>query len=115
MRPTLILMVTTIVMAVGFGVLLGLLAATGLNTWRDKLSDRKLVQNLQREIHTFKGGARMAGLSTLGDLSHSMETLLERIADLSRSGRIDGVSDLRDESDRQGMRIVIELVKTAAD
>ncbi|MCL5778291.1 ABC transporter permease [Limibaculum sp. FT325] len=35
--PTLILMVTTIVIAVGSGVLLGLLAATGLNTWRDNL------------------------------------------------------------------------------
>ncbi|HKJ17715.1 MAG TPA: Hpt domain-containing protein [Xanthomonadales bacterium] len=53
---------------------------TILNTWRDKLSDEKLVQNLQREIHTFKGGARMAGLSPLGDLSHAMETLLEKIA-----------------------------------
>jgi len=53
---------------------------TLLNTWRDQLSDRKLVQNLQREIHTFKGGARMAGLGELGDLSHAMESLLEHIA-----------------------------------
>ncbi|MCW8926116.1 MAG: Hpt domain-containing protein, partial [Xanthomonadales bacterium] len=51
-----------------------------LNTWRDNLPDLAIVQNLQREIHTFKGGARMAGLIALGDLSHSMETLLERIA-----------------------------------
>ncbi len=36
-------------------------------------------------------------------------TLIERIADLVRSGRLDAISDLRDESDRQGMRIVIEL------
>lgn len=35
--PTLILMVTTILLAVGVGVLLGLLAATGLNTWRDNI------------------------------------------------------------------------------
>jgi len=35
--------------------------------------------------------------------------LLERIADLVRDGKIDGVTDLRDESNRQGMRIVIEL------
>ena len=35
--PTLILMVTTIVIAVGVGILLGLLAATGLDTWRDNL------------------------------------------------------------------------------
>jgi DNA gyrase subunit A len=36
-------------------------------------------------------------------------SLLERIAELVREGRIDGVTDLRDESNRQGMRIVIEL------
>jgi chemosensory pili system protein ChpA (sensor histidine kinase/response regulator) len=54
-----------------------------LNTWRDNLSDLSLVKNLQREIHTFKGGARMAGLTALGDLSHVMESLLERIADKS--------------------------------
>jgi chemosensory pili system protein ChpA (sensor histidine kinase/response regulator) len=46
-----------------------------LNTWRDNLPDLGIVQNLQREIHTFKGGARMSGVSALGDLSHSMETL----------------------------------------
>lgn len=36
-------------------------------------------------------------------------TLIERIADLAREDRLDSVSDLRDESDRNGMRIVIEL------
>lgn len=36
-------------------------------------------------------------------------TLIERIAELARDGSLDGISDLRDESDRQGMRIVIEL------
>ena len=35
--PTLLLMVSTIILAVGVGILLGLLAATGLNTWRDNL------------------------------------------------------------------------------
>lgn len=36
-------------------------------------------------------------------------TLIERIAELARAGRLDSISDLRDESDRNGMRIVIEL------
>jgi DNA gyrase subunit A len=36
-------------------------------------------------------------------------TLIERIAELARSGRIDAISDLRDESDRRGMSIIIEL------
>ncbi len=41
-------------------------------------------------------------------------SLIERIADLSRDGRIDAISDLRDESDRRGMSIVIELKRGAA-
>jgi len=40
-------------------------------------------------------------------------TLLEKIADLVRDKRLEGISDLRDESDRHGMRIVIELKKDA--
>jgi DNA gyrase subunit A len=40
-------------------------------------------------------------------------SLIEKVADLVRDGTLDGVSDLRDESDRQGMRIVIEMTKTA--
>ena len=36
-------------------------------------------------------------------------SLIERIAELARNGRLDAISDLRDESDRTGMRIVIEL------
>ncbi|PKO20803.1 MAG: DNA gyrase subunit A, partial [Chloroflexi bacterium HGW-Chloroflexi-1] len=38
--------------------------------------------------------------------------LLERIADLVRDGRLEGITDLRDESDRTGMRICIELTRT---
>ena len=37
--------------------------------------------------------------------------LIERIAELVRDKKIEGISDLRDESDREGMRIVIELKK----
>ncbi|RPI35181.1 MAG: DNA gyrase subunit A [Chloroflexota bacterium] len=40
-------------------------------------------------------------------------SLIERIAELVREERLDGIADLRDESDRQGLRIVIELNKTA--
>ena len=38
--------------------------------------------------------------------------LLERIADLVRDGKLEGIGDLRDESDRTGMRIVVELTRT---
>ena len=39
--------------------------------------------------------------------------LIERIADMVRDGRIEGIADLRDESDREGIRIVIELKRDA--
>ncbi len=39
--------------------------------------------------------------------------LLEKIADLVRDKKLEGISDLRDESDRDGMRIVIELKRDA--
>jgi chemosensory pili system protein ChpA (sensor histidine kinase/response regulator) len=71
-----------------------------LNTWRDKLSDQKLVQNLQREIHTFKGGARMAGLDGLGNLSHAMESLLEQIAAGQTEATIASVQALEEGCDR---------------
>ncbi|MGD8759240.1 MAG: DNA gyrase subunit A [Anaerolineales bacterium] len=40
-------------------------------------------------------------------------TLIERIAELVRAGRLDGISDLRDESDRRGLSIVVELKRGA--
>jgi DNA gyrase subunit A len=39
-------------------------------------------------------------------------SLIERIAELAREERVEGIADLRDESDRHGLRIVIELNKT---
>ncbi len=40
-------------------------------------------------------------------------TMIEKIADLVRDKRVEGISDIRDESDRDGMRIVIELKRDA--
>ncbi len=42
-------------------------------------------------------------------------SMIEKIAELVRDGRIDGISDVRDESDRRGMRVVVELKKDADD
>jgi DNA gyrase subunit A len=41
-------------------------------------------------------------------------SMVERIAELVREKRIEGVADLRDESDRDGMRVVIELKRDAS-
>lgn len=40
-------------------------------------------------------------------------SLIERIAELAREGKLDDISDLRDESDRRGMSIIIELKRSA--
>jgi len=71
-----------------------------LNSWRDDLYDLNIVQNLQREIHTFKGGARMAGIGALGALSHSMESLLERIAGQSLSPSVSAIEVLEKGCDK---------------
>jgi len=51
----------------------------------------------------------------IGEIPYQLNktTLIERIATLAREGKLDEISDLRDESDRNGMRIVIELKRTA--
>ena len=49
--------------------------------WREAPEDHDSVTELQRELHTLKGGARMAGLAPIGDLSHSMESLFEAIVE----------------------------------
>ncbi len=49
-----------------------------LQDWRDEPSDVGQGETLNRVLHTLKGGARMAGLSLLGDLSHDLEALILR-------------------------------------
>ena len=39
--------------------------------------------------------------------------LIERVAELAREGRLEGLTEMRDESDRQGLRIVFEVSRTA--
>ncbi|MDX1626087.1 MAG: hybrid sensor histidine kinase/response regulator, partial [Wenzhouxiangellaceae bacterium] len=51
-----------------------------LQEWRERPDDRKLVTALQRDVHTIKGSARMAGLNPVGEVAHVLEDLLERIA-----------------------------------
>lgn len=51
--------------------------------------DRDVIAGLQRDLHTLKGGARMAGINPIGDLGHGIESLLEAVAanrtDIDRS------------------------------
>jgi chemosensory pili system protein ChpA (sensor histidine kinase/response regulator) len=49
--------------------------------WRESTYDPLFVTELQRELHTLKGGARTAGLTAVGDLSHAMESVLMMVAE----------------------------------
>ncbi len=49
--------------------------------WRADHRNRAAVEELKRHLHTLKGGARMAGITAMGNLSHEIETLLIAVDD----------------------------------
>ena len=54
---------------------------TLLVSWQAAPSSMPLLKELQRELHTLKGGARMVGITEMGDLSHHLESILTRIVE----------------------------------
>ncbi|WP_018403621.1 Hpt domain-containing protein [Marinobacter gelidimuriae] len=58
-----------------------LINATGsaLHSWSENPENSMLAAELQRDVHTLKGGARMAGADAMGDLAHALEDLFELI------------------------------------
>jgi DNA gyrase subunit A len=65
------------------------------------------------EIETLRAG-RDAIIITSLPYQVNKAALCERIGELAREKRIEGIAELRDESDRQGMRVVVELKRDAA-
>lgn len=52
-----------------------------LGRWQSSPNSMPLLKELQRELHTLKGGSRMVGITVMGDLSHQLESVLTRIVD----------------------------------
>jgi DNA gyrase subunit A len=74
------------------------------------LSGRGAIQvRAKAEIENLKKGDRQQIVITEIPYQVNKAKLQERIADLVRDKVIEGISDIRDESDRDGMRVVIEL------
>ena len=71
-----------------------LINSTGsaLHIWTEDPSNRGVAAELQRDVHTLKGGARMAGVDAIGDLTHVLEDLFEKIAE----GRLDASAGMND-------------------
>lgn len=87
-------------------------ADRALQAWRKDQADDRRQDELKRTLHTLKGGARMAGIGSMGDLSHELESLMELVErgvlpaqlyvlDLIQSG-IDELSRMRDVVSRGG-------------
>jgi DNA gyrase subunit A len=68
-----------------------------------------ITQRAKVDIEESKKGDRVSIVVTEIPYQVNKARLIEKIADLAREKTIEGISDLRDESDRDGMRIVIEL------
>ena len=83
----------------------GLTAAYGTGRGKVTLQARAHIEDMGR------GRSRI--LVTELPFLTNKSALVERIAELARNGDMEGLADLRDESDRQGLRIVLELSKTA--
>jgi DNA gyrase subunit A len=73
----------------------------------------RVVMQAQVAFEETRAG-RTAIVATAIPYQVNKSTLLEKIADLVKTGKVDGIADLRDESDRDGMRIVIECKRDAA-
>lgn len=63
-----------------------------LNDWQQGADDNAPVSRLQRNLHTMKGGSRLAGIDSVGDLSHALESVFESVVER----RIDGTQRLKD-------------------
>ena len=72
----------------------------------------KVVVRARTEFETFNGDRTRIIVSQL-PYQVNKKMLIRKIADQVKEKRLEGVSDLRDETDRNGMRIVIELKKDA--
>ncbi len=70
-----------------------------------------IVMRAKAAIEKIAKGDREAIVITEIPYQVNKAKLIERIADLVRDGKLEGISDLRDESDRDGMRVVVELKK----
>ena len=73
----------------------------------------RVVMQAQVAFEETRAG-RTAIVATSIPYQVNKSTLLEKIADLVKNGKVDGIADMRDESDRDGMRIVIECKRDAA-
>jgi DNA gyrase subunit A len=72
-----------------------------------------LTVRARATFETLRGGKQRAVVVTEIPYMLNKASMIEKIAELVREDKIDGITDIRDESDRRGMRVVIELRRDA--
>ncbi|MEM6410463.1 MAG: DNA gyrase subunit A [Pseudomonadota bacterium] len=72
-----------------------------------------VIMRAKTDIETTKNGKEMIVVTEI-PYQVNKAAMVSKIADLVREKRIEGISDLRDESDRHGIRVVIEIKKDAS-
>ena len=86
----------------------------GLQGIRDCYTTGRGLIRVRARVATEEGrGNKMALVISQIPFQVNKANLLEKIANLVKGGKLEGISDLRDESDRDGMRIVVELKRDA--
>ncbi|MBA2388909.1 MAG: DNA gyrase subunit A, partial [Geodermatophilaceae bacterium] len=73
----------------------------------------RVIMRAHAEVEEMARAGRHAIIITEIPFQVNKASLIEKIAELVHEGRLIGISDLRDESDRDGMRIVVELKRGA--
>lgn len=90
------------------------------------------LNDIKQAYETGRGSIKMSSVATIEEIAGgngrqsrnaiviteipyqvNKALLIEKMAELAKEGRVQGISDLRDESDRSGMRIVVELKRDA--
>ena len=72
-----------------------------------------VVMRAKTDIESYDNGKRFRIVATAIPYQVNKAKLIAQIANLAKDKKIDGISDVRDESDRDGMRIVVELKRDA--
>lgn len=76
-----------------------------LKQWSADPDDSQPLEELQRTLHTLKGGARLSGQAQIGDLSHAFESLLAGV----EHGVVDNDDEVRALSQRVADRLMIQI------
>lgn len=77
-----------------------------------KTGKGRIIIRGKARVEDIKGGRQAIVISEI-PYQVNKSTLLEKIANLARQKKVEGISDLRDESDKDGIRIVVELKRDA--